>query len=298
LAIPDAQIFVGLLAVAAGLTELSRRLSAPYPVVLVLAGLALGFVGGLPTPQLDPELFFFFFLPPLVYSEALLYSTEDLKAHGTEIFLLAVGLVLVTTAGVAAVAHSVMALPWAAAVILGAVVGPTDPVSASAVIRRLGVRPRVETILEGEALVNDGTALVAYKVAIGAAGASAISLGHIGAEAVWISLGGVGIGVLVARLWRWVRCWTTVPEVQVTFSLVMPFAAYFPAEHLGVSGVLAAVTAGLLIGRQLHESAPAARLQGHGFWGVREGKAAVRGRRIQTPESDGGCRTNGSVRLG
>jgi CPA1 family monovalent cation:H+ antiporter len=234
----------------------------------VLGGLALGFVPGLPAPRLDPDTVFLFFLPPLLYSEAFLYSTDDLKAHALEISFLAVGLVAATTVAVAVVAHAATGLPWAAAFVLGAVVGPTDPVAATSVIRRLGVSGRVVTILQGEALVNDGTALVAYKLAVAAAGAAAFSLGHAVAEFLWVLLGGVLTGAVVAWLSTWARRWITVMEVEITFSLVMPFAAYLPAERLGVSGVLAAVTAGLLLGRRAHTTPAGARLRRYAFWEV------------------------------
>jgi Na+/H+ antiporter len=241
-------------------------LHVPYPVLLVLAGLALGFVPGLPAPVLNPDAFFFFFLPPLVYSEAFLFSTERLKAHAAEISLLAVGLVAATAVAVAVVAHAALGLPWAAAFVLGAVVGPTDPASAGAVIHRLGVSPQLATILKGESLVNDGMALVIYKLAIAAAVSGTFSLAHAIPEFFWVVLGGVGTGALAAWLWARLRRWITQPEVEISFSLVMPFAAYFPAERLGASGVLAAVTSGLLVGRQLPVISPRARLTGHAFW--------------------------------
>jgi CPA1 family monovalent cation:H+ antiporter len=264
----DAEIFIGMLVAVALLAEVARRVGVPYPILLVLAGLALGFVPGLPAPTLDPKTFFFFFLPPLLYSEAFLFSTEELKAHAPEIALLAVGLVLATTVAVAAAAHAVVGLPWAPAFVLGAVLGPTDPVAATAVIRRLGVSGRVVTVLEGEALVNDATALVVYKLAIAAAGAGAFSLGHAAAEFVWVALGGVATGALVAWGSLAARRWIREPEPDIALSLVMPFAAYFPAERLGVSGVLAAVTTGLLLGRRAHVTAPGTRLRRHAFWEV------------------------------
>jgi CPA1 family monovalent cation:H+ antiporter len=250
------------------LAELARRLGLPYPVLLVLSGLALGFVPGLPAPRLDPGTFFFFFLPPLVYSEAFVYSTDDLKAHAAEIFLLAVGLVLATTLAVAAIANAAFGLPWAAAFVLGAVVGPTDPVSATTVIRRLGVSGRIVTILEGEALVNDGTALAIYRIAVGGAGAAGLSLGHALAELVWVAVGGVAVGAAVAWLWTRIRRRLSEPIVEITFSLATPFAAYFPAERLGASGVLAAVTAGLIVGSQAHTMSAGTRLRRDAFWEV------------------------------
>jgi CPA1 family monovalent cation:H+ antiporter len=264
----DVEILIGLLAAIALLAQLAEWLRIPYPVLLVLGGLGLGFVPGLPAPRVDPDVFLLLFLPPLLYSEAYLYSTEELKAVATEVFLLAVGLVAATTVGVAVVAHAVAGLPWVAAFVLGAVVGSTDPVAATAVIRRLGVSERIVTILEGESLVNDATALVAYKLAVGAAVAGTISLAHASVEFVWASAGGIATGAIVAWLAPRVVRWITVPEVEIALSLLMPFAAYFPAERLGASGVLAAVTAGLLLGRRAHESPAGTRLRRHAFWEV------------------------------
>jgi CPA1 family monovalent cation:H+ antiporter len=266
--VPETEIVIGLLVAIAVLAELARPLRVPYPVLLVLAGLALGFVPGLPAPRLDPDTFFFFFLPPLVYSEAMLFPSRELYANRIEISALAVGLVLFTAAAVAAVAHEVVGLPWAPAFVLGAVVGSTDPVAATSVIRRLGVGRRVATILQGEALVNDGTALVVYRLAISAAATGTFSLTHAIPEFCWVAAGGVTTGAVAAWIWERTQRWITEPEVEISFSLVMPFAAYFPAERLGVSGVLAAVTAGLLVSRRLDTMSAAARLKGHAFWGM------------------------------
>ena len=250
------------------LAELARRIGVPSPIVLVLAGLALGFVPGLHSPSLDPETFFVFFLPPLLYSQAFLFSTDELKAHAPEIGALAVGLVLATTTAIAAVSHAVVGLPWSSAFVLGAVLGPTDPVAATAVIRQLGVSGRIVTVLEGEALVNDATALVVYKLALAAAGAAAFSLGHAALEFVWVTLGGIATGAVVAWASIVARRWVHDAEAEIALSLVMPFAAYLPAERLGVSGVLAAVTAGLLLGQRAHASSPGTRLRRHAFWEV------------------------------
>jgi CPA1 family monovalent cation:H+ antiporter len=141
-------------------------------------------------------------------------------------------------------------------------------VAASAVIGRLGVSGRLVAILEGESLVNDGVALVVYKLAISAAAAGAFSVGHAAAELVWVACGGVATGAVVAWSSMRLRRWIQEPDVEITLSLVMPFAAYFPAERLGVSGVLAAVTAGLLLGRRAHVTSPGTRLRRHAFWDV------------------------------
>ena len=157
------EIILGLLLVVAMLATLATRLGVPYPILLVLGGSALGFVPGLPSVELDPELVFLLFLPPLLYVSALFTSWRDFRANIRPISLLAVGLVLMTTFVVAAVVHTVIGLPWAAAFVLGAIVSPTDAIAATTVAQRLGVPRRIVTILEGESLVNDATGIVAYR---------------------------------------------------------------------------------------------------------------------------------------
>ena len=152
-----AEALVFLLVAVAVLAAFGLRYDVPYPVVLVVGGLALGFVPWLPAPDLDPDVVFFAFLPPLLYAAAFQASAYELRAHAMPIGLLAVGLVLVTVVAVAAAAHWVAGVPWEMAFVLGAVVGPTDPVAATAVLRRMGAPARIQTILEGESLVNDGT---------------------------------------------------------------------------------------------------------------------------------------------
>ena len=169
----EIELFVFLLFAVAVLAGLGLRSGVPYPVALVLGGLIIGLVPGLPSPELDPDVVFFVFLPPLLYAAAITVSAHELKANWAPITLLAVGLVLVTIAAVAAVANAVLGIPWAAAFVLGAVLGPTDPVSAAAVLDRLGATGRSKTILQGESLINDGTGLTAYKIALAAVGASA-----------------------------------------------------------------------------------------------------------------------------
>jgi CPA1 family monovalent cation:H+ antiporter len=171
--VADIELFVFLLLAVAVLAGLGLRSGVPYPVALVLGGLVIGLVPGLPSPELDPDIVFFVFLPPLLYAAAIAVSAHELRANWAPITLLAVGLVLVTICAVAAVANALLGVPWAAAFVLGAVLGPTDPVSAAAVLDRLGVKGRAKPILEGESLVNDGTALTAYKIAIAAVGGSA-----------------------------------------------------------------------------------------------------------------------------
>ena len=161
------QIIILLLIAVLALTTIARKLAIPYPILLVIGGLVLSFVPGLPTVRLDPDLIFLVFLPPLLWSAAYFTSWRDFRANARPITLLAVGLVLVTTAAVASVAHAVLpGLGWAGAIVLGAIVSPPDAVSATAIVKQLHFPRREVTILEGESLVNDATALVLYRAAL------------------------------------------------------------------------------------------------------------------------------------
>src|SRR5579883_702627 len=164
-----------LLAVAVALAPLAERLALPYPIVLVAGGLLLGYVPNLPRVRLEPDLVLLFFLPPLLYWEAVTTSWRDFRADLRPIISLAVGLVVCTTGGVAAVAHFVLGFPWYVALALGAIVSSTDAVSAAAVTSRLGVPRRIVTILSGESLINDATALVVYATAVTAVEHNTIS---------------------------------------------------------------------------------------------------------------------------
>src|SRR5919206_403187 len=199
------EIIVGLLLAVAALATLAARLRVPYPILLVLGGSALGFVPGLPRVELDPELVFLLFLPPLLYVSALFTSWRDFRANVRPISLLAVGLVLMTTFVVATVVHTVVGLPWAAAFVLGAIVSPTDAIAAMAVAQRLGVPRRIVTILEGESLVNDATGIVAYRIAVGAVVAGTFSLWQAGLQFVAGAIGGVAVGLVVGWVVLWAR---------------------------------------------------------------------------------------------
>ena len=260
---------LGLLAAVAGLVMLSNRLGVPYPVFLVLGGLALGLVPIVPEIGLPPDLVLLIFLPPLLYSAAFFSSPRDLKANLRPIASLSIGLVLLTTITVALVAHLLVGLPWAAAFVLGAIVSPTDPVAATAIAGRLGAPRRIVTILEGESLINDGTALVLYSVAVSAVVTGTFSLPHAVLEFVLYGVGGTAIGLVVGWVITRVRRWIGDPLVEITVTLLTPYAAYIPAEELGVSGVLATVATGLYLGwRNPETTAPRNRLQLFGLWDV------------------------------
>src|SRR6266550_6938338 len=192
------EVILGLLAAVAGLALLGRRLPVPLPILLVIGGLMLGLIPGLPRVALDPELVFVFFLPPLLYPAALFTSWRDFRANLRPILLLAVGLVLFTTAAVGFLVHYfIPELPFAAGFVLGAIVSPPDAVAAMAIAEHIRVPRRIVTILEGESLVNDATALVAFRFAVAAVASGSFSLGHAGVRFLIVGIGGSGVGLLV-----------------------------------------------------------------------------------------------------
>jgi monovalent cation/hydrogen antiporter len=267
----ESELLLLVLMVAVGaLSVLAGVVRVPYPILLVLGGLVLGFLPGVPRAELPPELVLVLFLPPLLYQAAFFSSPRDLRADARAITLLAVGLVLATMGAVAAVAHALVGgLPWAAAFALGAIVSPTDPLAATAIARRLGAPRRLVTLLEGESLVNDATALVAYRIAVAAAVGGSFVVWEAGLRFVAGVAGGVAIGLLVGWLVAEVRRRLDDPPVEILLSVVTGYAAYLPAERLGVSAVVAAVTAGLYVGWRAPELAsPGTRLLGFSFWEV------------------------------
>jgi len=264
----QAEIVVLLFATVAVLAVLAHKIALPYPIVLVLGGLALSFVPRLPEVRLNPDVVFYFVLPALIYPAALFTSWRDFRRNLRAILLLAIGLVLATTLAVAWIAHSIVpALPLAAAFALGAIVSPPDAVAATAIIRRLGVPHRIQVILEGESLVNDATALVALQFAVAALLTGTFSPAYAAARFLWVAASGIGIGLLVGVAMRWVQSHLDDPPVQITISLLTPFIAYLTAEHLRASGVLATVAAGIFLGWHSPLMITArTRLQAYAFW--------------------------------
>ncbi len=246
------------LIVIAVLFEIARRLSLPYPALFVLGGLALGFVPGLPHITLEPDLVLLVFLPPLLFGAAFETPLRDLRTNLWPIARLSVGLVLLTTIVVAVVAQALVpGLGWAAAFALGAIVAPTDALAATSVFRRLGVPRIVLTLIEGEALFNDATALILYRAAVVATMTGVFVLADSIGNFVIASIGGIAIGFVVGRVMAEIVRWLDDPPVEVLVSLLIPYIAYLPAEKVQLagdfhlSGVLAVVTAGLVIGRRL-----------------------------------------------
>jgi CPA1 family monovalent cation:H+ antiporter len=259
-----------LLAAGSALLVLVPKLRIPYPILLVLGGLALGFAPGMPELDLPPDLVLVGILPPLLYGAAFFTSLRDLRANLRPVGLLSVGLVLLTMVVVAVVAHALVPeLSWAAAFVLGAVVSPTDPIAATAIMQRLGVPRRLVSVVEGESLVNDGTALVAYRFAVAATVTGAFSLWEAGLSFVLNVAGGVAVGIGVAWIVRQVRRRLDFPPAEVTISLLTGYFAYIPAELLGVSAVIAAVTAGIYLGWHTPElTTPEVRLMGESAWEI------------------------------
>jgi Na+/H+ antiporter len=260
------ELLVGLLAAVAVVVRLAGRTAIPEPVLLVLAGLAVALVPGLPQIELDPELILALFLPPLLYWAALHTDLRELRENLRPIALLAVGLVLVTTVAVAVLGHSAFGLPWAVAVMLGAIVSPPDPVAAVAVAGRLGLPRRMVTILEGEGLLNDATALVLYRVAVAAAVTGTFPLGKAWVELPAAGVGGVAAGLAVGFVGSRILRRVSEAPVENTVKLLMPYVAWLAAERIHVSGVLAVLACGLLMTRHWGSISSGARLQARQLW--------------------------------
>ena len=260
---------LGLLIALGALLALAPVLRLPVPVLLVGGGVGLGFVPGLPGIVLPPDIVLVALLPPLLYSAAFFTSLRDLRANLRPISLLAAGLVGATMTGVAAVAHQWLGLSWPVAFTLGAVVSPTDALAVTEIAGRVAMPRRIVAILEGESLVNDGTALVLYKAAVGAAVGGGFSFLHVGSHLVLSVVGGIAIGLAVGFVVRQVRRRIDDPPIEVGLAVLTGYLAYLPASAVGVSGVLAAVTVGVYMGWYTPELTNVdTRLTGNAFWEI------------------------------
>jgi CPA1 family monovalent cation:H+ antiporter len=266
--VPLIQILVALLVVIAAVAVVATRLNIPSAILLVLAGVGLALIPGLPPVRLAPDVVLLLVLPPIIYSASVAMSWSEFRFNLRPIALLAVGCVVFTATAVAAAAHWLLGFSWELGFVLGAIVSPPDAVAPLSIARRMQLPRRIVVILEGEGLANDATALILYRFAVAAVGGGIFSLTHATGTFAVIVIGeilwGVGVGWLMLRLRRWVRD----PRIEILLSILTPFLAYWPPEQAGGSGVLATVTAGLYIswnGLRLI-SAPT-RLQGIFFWG-------------------------------
>ena len=238
------QILILLLAVISAVALVAKRLKVPPAILLVITGVGLALIPGLPTLQLAPDLVLVLVLPPIIYWDAVKMSWKEFRFNLRPIALLAIGCVVFTTVAVAAATHWLLGFPWAVGFVLGAIVSPPDAVAPLAIARRLQLPKRLVVILEGEGLANDATALVLYRFAVTAVMAGSFSFveaaGSFAAILVGEVVWGIGVGWLMLRLRRWVRD----PGIEIMLSILTPFVAYWPPEQLGGSGVLATVAAG------------------------------------------------------
>jgi len=247
----------------------ARRLRVPQSILLVLMGAAVAFAPGFARISLPPDLVLLVLLPPLLYTSGVGMSWRGFKRNLRPIMLLAVGCVLFTASAVAAATHWLLHLPWAVGFVLGAVVSPPDAIAPMAIARRLDVPKRILTVLEGEGLVNDATALILFSFALGAVITGGVSVVHAAGSFAAVVVGEIAWGLAVGAGGLYVRAWARDPEVEMILALLTPFAAFWPPHFLGGSGVLAAVTAGLYTswnGPRLISSAT--RLQGFFVWGL------------------------------
>jgi CPA1 family monovalent cation:H+ antiporter len=261
------RILLLLLVVIAAVAVVAARLRIPLAIPLVLTGVALALVPGLPSIELVPEAVLLLVLPPVIYSSAVAMSWREFRFNLRPISLLAVGGVVFTTVAVAAAMHWLLGMPWPLGFVLGAIVSPPDAVAPLSVARRMQIPRRILVILEGEGLANDATALILYRFAVIAVSVGSFSLGEaafnfvavVAAEIAW----GIAVGWAMLRLRRWVGD----PRIEITLSIVTPFLAFWPPHDLGGSGVLATVVAGLYISwNGLLLISAATRLQGIFFW--------------------------------
>jgi CPA1 family monovalent cation:H+ antiporter len=261
------QTILFMAAVLAAVAVAAKRLNVAPSILLVVAGIGMAFIPGLPKVQLAPELVLLVILPPLIYSAGVAMSWREFRFNLRPIALLAFGCVVFTTCAVAAAAHYLLRFDWAVGFLLGAIIAPPDVVAPLAIARRLGLPRRLVVVLEGEGLANDATALILYRFAVMAVSAGTFSFGEAAGTFGMIVVGevfyGIGVGWLSLRLRKWAR----EPRVEITLSLMTPYLAFWIPAHLGGSGVLATVACGLYVswnGPRLIP--PATRLQGIFFW--------------------------------
>ncbi|MFJ8820586.1 Na+/H+ antiporter [Streptomyces sp. NPDC102467] len=265
----DVLPLVGLIAASAAVAGAARRTPVPAPLLLVAVGLAASYVPWIPQYALDPHIVLPLILPPLLHTAALESSYLDLRANIRPVALLSVGYVLFATVAVGWLAYQLIPdLPLTAALVLGAVIAPPDAVAATAIARRVGLPSRLTTILQGESLVNDATAITAYKVALAAAVGEGTSWPDGIQEFLMAAVGGVGVGLLLMVPLHWLRKHLTEAILQNTLSLLIPFGAYAAAEQVGASGVLAVVTVALYLGHRSWQVDFETRLQEAAVWKV------------------------------
>lgn len=247
-----------LLAVVIGLSALADKIRIPYPILLILAGLAIGFIPQLPDVELNPEIIFLIFLPPLLFDAAFNISAREFKTNFHTITTLAIPLVFITAAGIAVVAHYLIpGMSWPVSFVLGALLSATDAVAATGITKGLGLPGRIKTILEGESLVNDASALIAYRFAVAAVTGTSFIIWKASLSFLVLMGGGLIVGIIISLILDFilVRVRHNL-QVSISLMLLMPFVTYLLAEELQVSGVIAVVTLGLSLARFSRKAFP------------------------------------------
>jgi CPA1 family monovalent cation:H+ antiporter len=270
-ALESVELVLLIFAVGVAMAYVARRIGVAEPILLLVAGVLLGLIPGLPRIELEPDLVFALFLPPILFAAAYFTPIRDFRANARPILLLAVGLVLFTTVVVGFVTQAMIpGMGLAAALTLGAIVAPPDAVAATAIFKRLGVPRRIVTILEGESLINDATSLIAYRATTAAAiGIASFSILGASRDFLVVAAGGVAVGVLIGAVVTMLLQRTGDPDIEIAVTLIAPVTAFLFAERFGLSGVLATVVAGLITGRRAARVlSPNARLLGRGAWQI------------------------------
>ena len=265
-----AELLILLLICMTGFGLLAKRLLIPEPIMMVLGGLGVSLIPGLPNIELKPDYLFLLVLPPLLYAQAWTTSWQDFCLNLRSITLLAVGLVLFTTLAVGFIFHLLLpGLPIQVGFILGAIISPPDAIAAAEIAQKLRLPKRMVAILEGESLVNDATGLVAFKFALASLATGSFSVGSAGLQLIVVAGGGILVGLGVALIFAWGLRVVKDDLLDIVLSLIAPFASYILAEHLHVSGVLSTVTCGLWLGtRSSQLLSSSTRLTGAAFWNM------------------------------
>lgn len=260
-----------ILAIMIGLSAMADKIKLPYPIILIVAGIAMGFIPSLPPIELNPEIIFLIFLPPLLYDAAFNISFDEFKTNINTISTLSITLVFLTTVGIAAVAYFLIpGMTWPLAFVLGAILSATDAVAAMSITKGLGLSHKTNTILEGESLVNDASALVAYRFAVAAVTGTSFVLWKATLEFVILLGGGFLVGFIMGKILAFIIMRVNKNKIVIiSFMLLMPFITYLLAEEFHVSGVIAAVTLGLSIAHFSNKVFPAAfKAESKSIWDI------------------------------
>ncbi|MDR2854244.1 MAG: cation:proton antiporter [Prevotellaceae bacterium] len=260
-------IIIILLAVAVGLSPIATKIKLPYPVLLLLAGIGVGFIPGFHGVGINPEVAFLIFLPPMLYDAAYNIHFKGFVSNISTISALAITLVFVTTAAIATTVHFTIGLSWQLSFVLGAILSPPDAVAAASATKGLGLPQRTNIVLEGESLINDASALVAFRFAVAAVAGSTFVFWQAGISFVITLAGGFLIGLGISAVFVWLtRKRKLDSNVIVTLHLMLPFVAYLIAENLHVSGVIAVVVAGLMVARRKNLFSEKTTVQSKSLW--------------------------------